>query len=284
MPLSQWLSWLTPYDVSPLTISLFVLVALGYGFGLHRLQGSPDRPGWLRCAVFYLGLLLCYAVMQTRLDYLSQFLFLAHRSQHLILHHLGPFLIALSNPLPVIRLLKPPISHLPDTVIALIRGVYRMLQFPPVAVFLFVGLIYFWLWPVVHFDAMLNRNLYWVMNWSMLLDGLLFWWLVLDPRQPGDGGIRHMTRIVMLGFVMFPQIALGAYITLGPSDLYDVYAVCGRAVPIAPGMDQFIGGLITWIPPAMMSIVGILVILRRIMNSGGEPDKNQVAHVTLARQ
>jgi putative membrane protein len=262
----QWLFYLLPYDVSPLTISAFLLVAVGYGVGVRRLQGVADRPGILRQSVFYLGLLLCYAVMQTRLDYFSQYLFFAHRGQHLILHHLGPLLIALSNPLPVLRLLKPWTERLPQGFNAVVRGIYRVLQFPPVAAFLFVGLIYFWLWPEIHFDAMLSRDLYWVMNWSMFIDGLLFWWLVLDSREPHEGGLGYMTRIVMLGFVMFPQIALGAWITLGPPDLYDVYAVCGRAVPISPELDQFIGGVITWVPPAMMSIAGILIILRRIMN------------------
>jgi putative membrane protein len=34
---------------------------------------------------------------------------------------------------------------------------------------------------------------------------------------------------------------------------------------MAPETDQLFGGLLTWIPPAMMSIVGILIILRRAM-------------------
>jgi putative membrane protein len=48
--------------------------------------------------------------------------------------------------------------------------------------------------------------------------------------------------------------------------VYDVYEVCGRAWPMAPETDQLLGGMLTWIPPAMMSILGILIILRRAMH------------------
>src|SRR5699024_29777 len=64
------------------------------------------------------------------------------------------------------------------------RPVRRLLFDPLVATVLFVGLIFFWLWPVVHFDAMLNLGLYELMSWSMLVDGVIFWLVILDPRNP----------------------------------------------------------------------------------------------------
>ena len=43
------------------------------------------------------------------------------------------------------------------------------------AAVLFVGLIYLWLVPTVHFRAMIDPDLYAVMNWSMVIvDGILF--------------------------------------------------------------------------------------------------------------
>lgn len=132
---------------------------------------------------------------------------------------------------------------------------------------LFVGLIFFWLWPPIHFDAMLSRQLYWLMNWSMLLDGLLFWWLILDSRSPAVGNaLGYGKRILLLALVAIPQMILGAWIVFSRGMVYDVYEVCGRAWPMPPETDQLLGGLLTWIPPAMMSIVGILIILRRAMH------------------
>ncbi len=88
-------SYLLPYDFSPLTLLSYVLVLGFYGVALLRMP-EQDRPGPGRIVTFTLGVMLCYAVMQTRFDYYSQYMFFVHRGQHLILHHLGPILIALS--------------------------------------------------------------------------------------------------------------------------------------------------------------------------------------------
>jgi len=193
-------------------------------------------------------------------------MFWVHRLQHLILHHVAPFLVmlavpgetlALGLPAPLReRLLRPLLWSAP------VRLGYRCVQQPLVASLLFVGLIYFWLIPSVHFDAMLSATRYRIMNWSMVLDGLLFWWLVVSPHRPGAGGLGYGVRIGMLWGVMLPQLALGAYIALHGTVLYDVYAVCGRAWPLSPLVDQEVGGLLTWIPPGMMSAIGMLVVLR----------------------
>ncbi len=262
--------YLTPYDFSPATIVSFLLVLGFYGGGLLKMP-EDNRPGSGRILVFVVGVMICYGVMQTRFDYYSQYMFFVHRGQHLILHHVGPILIALSNPLPVMRFLFSRIKPGIRQALCPLGWIYRFLQHPAIASFLFVGLIYFWLWPPIHFNAMLSRNLYWVMNWSMLLDGLLFWWLILDPRSPVSGNaLGYGKRILLLAMVAIPQIILGATIVFSRSMVYDVYEVCGRAWPMAPETDQLLGGLITWIPPAMMSVLGILIILRRAMREDGK--------------
>lgn len=258
------MKWFVPWEFDPAAVLALAVAAGGYALGIAR----GARPGCRRGALYGLGVLSMYAVLHTRLDYFAQYLFSAHRAQHLVLHHLGPFLVALSDPVPVWqRALGTPLPA-PSSAIL----VYRGLQQPAVAGLLFVGLIAFWLIPSVHFDAMLSRELYLLMNWSMAVDGLLFWWLMLAPRGGGhlvDPG--YGTRILVLVAVMFPQIAIGAFIALGPSDLYDVYAVCGRAFPLSPTQDQLYGGLITWIPAAMMSVAGALILLRRWRRSEAQP-------------
>ncbi|KEF31802.1 MAG: cytochrome c oxidase assembly protein [Gammaproteobacteria bacterium] len=261
---------LAPYDFSPLTILAFALVLLAYGYALLNME-EQRRPGSVRITAFLIGLLLCYGVMQTRFDYYSQYMFFVHRGQHLILHHLGPFLIALSNPLPVFRFWSERIAPPLQSWLRPIGWLYRGLQQPVIAAFLFVGLIYFWLWPPIHFDAMLSRSLYWLMNWSMLLDGLLFWWLMFDPRSPATtSALGYGKRILILALVAIPQMVLGAWIVFSRGMVYDVYEVCGRAWPMAPETDQLLGGLLTWIPPAMMSVIGILIVLRRAMHEDGK--------------
>jgi len=274
--------FLAPYDYSPLTILAFVLVLAGYGIALLRM--APDqRPGSLRIVTFTVGVLLCYGVMQTRFDYYSQYMFFVHRGQHLILHHLGPFLIALSNPLSTFRFWYRLLGLGEKSWLRPVTWLYRALQQPVIAAVLFVGLIFFWLWPAIHFDAMLSRDLYWLMNWSMLLDGLLFWWLMFDPRSPvNTTALGYGKRMLILALVALPQMILGASIVFSRSMVYDVYEVCGRAWPMAPETDQLLGGLLTWIPPAMMSILGILILLRRAMHEDGQQNGETIKQQALA--
>ncbi|HET7586457.1 MAG TPA: cytochrome c oxidase assembly protein [Gammaproteobacteria bacterium] len=258
-----------PYEFSPTVLLLCAGAAALYLRGLWTLAGTGEAPAWPRTLAFLLGVVLMYGVLQTRYDYMAQHMFFLHRLQHLMLHHLAPFLIILSAPgrtlaagLPV-RLRQPlrTIGHWP-----LLRIAYRTIQQPVIAAVLFVGLIYLWLTPSLHLYAMLNVPLYNVMNWSMALDGLLFWYLMLDPRTPAEGGLRYGWRLVILGLVILPQNAIGGYIAMSDHEIYNVYAICGRLWAISPLTDQRIGGLITWIPAAMMSVLGGIIVLRRWMH------------------
>lgn len=265
--MSSMFSYLAPWEFSPTVLVACVGALWIYARGLRRIKGRGGVTGFWRPFGFIVGVVAIYAVMQTYIDYLSQHMFWVHRAQHLVLHHLGPFLIALAAPSEVLMAGVP--RWLREHVfkpVARNRGVrlaYRIVQNPFIAAFLFVGLIYFWLMPSIHFDAMLSATRYKAMNWSMVVDGVLFWWLILDPRPRGEPGVLgHPARIVILWVIMLLQIVIGAYIALSKVELYDVYAVCGRAWPVSPIVDQELGGLITWIPAAMMSVLGGLVVLR----------------------
>ncbi len=193
-----------------------------------------------------------------------------HRLQHLVLHHLGPFFIALSYPGAALRagipfawrqrFVRPAAQSKPA------RVFFDIVFNPVVAVVLFVGLIYFWLLSPIHFKAMLDARLYRVMNWNMVIDGLLFWWLVLDPRPAPPARLAPGRRILVVIAAIPPQILLGAYIFFTPHELYpiySIYSICGRAFTwITPMRDQQIGGLLLWIPGSMMSVIGALIALR----------------------
>ena len=139
------------------------------------------------------------------------------------------------------------------------------MQQPVLAPVLFVGLFYFWLIPAVHFHAMLDPRLYALMNWSMVLDGVAFWALVLDPRPKPPARIGYGARVALAAGVMFPQIALGAVIAFARHDLYPFYNVCGRLYPAITAIsDQHFGGLVMWIPPSMMSAAGVLAVINAL--------------------
>jgi len=271
--MSALLSLLLPYEFSPTVLLCCLGCGLLYLRGVRARRRTGERTGVWRSLSFFVGLILMYVVLQTHFDYVSQHMFWVHRLQHLVLHHLAPFLIMLAAPQVIMARGMPtalrervmtPLWHNPLT-----QGLYRTVQYPLVACTLFVGLIYFWLTPSIHFDAMLSVPLYLTMNWGMAIDGLLFWWLIVNPAPREAGGMGFGARILMLWAVALPQIYLGAHIALSPTELFDVYAVCGRAWPVPPLEDQQIGGLITWIPAAMMSVLAALVVMRLWMHDNG---------------
>jgi putative membrane protein len=280
---SAWLEFLAPWELWPVAVLLTGVLAAAYARGVMRMRTAGTPVGVARITTFYLGLLLTYFVLQTHYDYLAQHMFFVHRIQHLVLHHVGPFLIVLAQPqqalargLPqwLTQRLLTPLWRQPITRIG-----YRLLQNAIVAPLLFVGLIYLWLLPSIHFDAMLSEPLYRVMNWSMLLDGLLFWFLMLDPRTRAEGALLgHGARLLIVVLAIVPQILIGAYLTLSPTSLYDVYGACGRAWDLSPIADQQIGGIVTWIPPGMMHVVAALVLLSFWMRAGARVASEPLLH------
>ena len=261
------LRYLLPYEFSATVLVLTVGAAILFARGLRarRRAGRAPAPG--RAAAFFLGLGLVYVMLQTHVDYLAQHMFWVHRAQHLVLHHLAPLLLVLAVPHEVMGQglpdklrdgwLRPLWRH------PLVRIPYRLVQGPLIAGGLFVGLVALVLYPPVHFAAMLDVTLYKALNWAMVADGLLFWWLILDPRSPAGGArLGFGIRLLLLWAIMLPQIAMGAALALNDSVVYAVYQVCGRAWPISPLLDQQLGGLLTWIPAAMMSVVAALLVLR----------------------
>ena len=268
---SDWLlsaaGFLLPYELSPTVLLAIGGTALLYVAGMYRDadRGEGERT-WQHLA-FFLGLGLTYMMLQTHFDYLAQHMFWVHRLQHLVLHHLAPLLLVLAAPRAVLLRGLPTAVRTrvvePFTRSPIVQAIYRVVQQPFIAMALFVGLIYVWLIPGLHYDAMLSVDLYKAMNWSMVIDGILFWWAMLDSH-PGDGRRpAYGLRMIVLWLSMIPQIALGAYIALNSSELYEVYNVCGRVWSVDPLLDQRIGGLLLWIPGSMMSALVALLVLAR---------------------
>ncbi|MHB8885995.1 MAG: cytochrome c oxidase assembly protein [Methylovirgula sp.] len=249
-----------PWDFSPSIYLATALTLYWYWRGL-ALSPAAARPSIWRRVAFLLGLFLIYAVLQTRFEYWSQHMFFLNRIQSLAMHDIGPFLIALAWPGAMIEAGMPPwIRRFVKS--RFVTTVGRVCGQPAMATFLFIGIFYLWLIPAVHFLAMIDHRLYAVMNWSMIIGGLLFWCLVLDPRPKPPARLSFGMRGALALGVTFPQTLLGAVITFVPRDLYSFYDLCGRLFPsISPLSDQRTGGIVSWIPAGMMSTIGLVLVL-----------------------
>jgi putative membrane protein len=250
-----WMPWEFSWPVYLAT----TLTLVWFFRGLVRLP-IAERPAMWRNLAFLLGVLADYAVLQTHVDYFAQHMFFVHRWAHFVLHHTGGFLIALGMSGPVMR------AGMPNFLLPLIdnRPVQRVVDFmqhPAVAPVLFVGLLYFWLFPEIHTRVMLDRNLYDLMNWTMAINGIFFWSLILDPRPKPPARISSFMRAALIMAIELPQMVLGAILSLSMTDFYPVYNICGRVFDMTALNDQHYGGLIIWLPGTMMSFAAMIVVL-----------------------
>lgn len=249
-----------PWDFSWIDFLGVVLPVAWYGRGLY-LTSPADRPHVMRTVSFLLGMTVFYAVTQTQFVYLAQHMFFINRLQQFGMHHLGPFLVAMGWPGAMIgRGMPTRLRRMFDA--RWIQGFMWFVQIPVVAGALFVGLLWLWLQPAVHLPAMISPVLYEVMNLSMVIDGLLFWFLILDPRPRPPARHSYAVRLITVILICFPEMLIGAQLTFTTESLYTYYDLCGRLFPETGAlMDQHLGGLVVWIPSAMLSSVAFLTIV-----------------------
>lgn len=225
-----------------------------------QIVPRDQQPALWRNICFVVGVLSFYIVLQTQIDYYAQHMFFVHRWAHFVLHHAGAFLIALGMSGQVLfagmpDFLKPLVTARP------VQAMLDVLQHPAVAPVLFVGLLYFWLIPAIHTRVMLDENLYQLMNWTMAINGVMFWSLVLDSRSKPPARLSHLMRALMILLIELPQMVLGAILSLSTSDYYPVYNICGRVLDMTALNDQHYGGLIIWLPGTLTSFAAMIVVL-----------------------
>jgi len=256
------LKWLVPWEFSWVFLAIFLGTCVLYVRGSRRLSVSFSRQ-----LVFWVGMAIIYLSLQTYLDYYAEHEFFMHRIQQVLLHHLAPLLIVTAYPASVLRaglplawrlrVLRPLQRSWPW------RVVMGVLLNPAVATVLFIGFILIWLIPSMQTMAMLDWRVYRFMNWTMLISGFAYWSLVLDhrPHPPGRmiAGLRVLSPVV----TMTPQILVGAIVTFSRTDLYPIFEICGRAFTFNVLTGQLIGGVITWVPAALIESIGGLMALRQ---------------------
>lgn len=279
------MKWIVPWEFSWVFLVCFVAVAVAYAAGTRRL-----RVPVLRQAAFWTGMIIVYVSLHTYFDYFAEHEFFMHRIQQVLLHHLAPLLIIASYPGTVLR------AGLPLACRAWLRRAGKSLAWrvvsgclfsPAFVTLFFVALILVWLVPDMQTLAMLDWRIYRAMNWSMVLSGLSYWWIVLDHRPKPPGRMSPGIRVLSPAITMTPQIVAGAIVTFSKTDLYPIFEICGRAFTMNVLTGQLIGGVIMWVPAAMIESAGGLLALRqwlRLSRLGRLPRRAPVRRRVPVRQ
>jgi len=257
------LSWLIPWEFSPALLLCFAI-----GIYLFVRGQRVHKVSRARQAFFWAGVVLLYLSMHTLLDYYAERMFFMHRIQHLVLHHLGPLVLMAAYPGSVMRAGLPiswrhRLRRFNHTAPG--RAIISVMTNPIFVPALFVFLVIVWLIPSVQFYSMLDWRLYRLMNWSVVISGFMYWNLILDRRPSPPAAMSPGGRVISPIVTMAPQMVAGAVIAFTERDLYPLFDLCGRAIPMAATTDQSIGGLTMWIPAALTEVIGLLVALQTVM-------------------
>ncbi|WP_107912722.1 cytochrome c oxidase assembly protein [Luteibacter sp. OK325] len=278
------MKWIVPWEFSWVFLVVFLATAMTYIAGSRRLSVTP-----LRQAAFWIGMAIIYVALHTYFDYYAEHEFFMHRIQQVLLHHLAPLLLIAAYPGTVLR------AGLPFWLRVRLRRAGQSLAWrivaaclfnPAFVTALFVALILVWLIPDMQTMAMLDWRIYRAMNWSMVLSGLTYWWIVLDHRPKPPGRMSPGIRVLSPAITMTPQIVAGAIVTFSKTDLYPIFEICGRAFTLNVLTGQLIGGVIMWVPAAMIESAGGLLALRqwlRLSRNGRLPRRTPVRRAA-ARQ
>jgi putative membrane protein len=258
------LSYLIPWEPSPPLVLLFIASIVLYVRGARRRRVSIARQ-----ISFWTGVTVLYLSLHTRLDYYAEHEFFIHRIQHLVLHHLAPLILMAGFPGAVLWAGLPLRARMRLRAFGRRTSIRRLSAVclnPGVVTLVFVLSVLIWLVPSIQFVSMLDWRLYHFMNWSVTITGLVYWGMLLDHRPAPPARMKAGLRVLSPAITMTPQILAGAFITFSQHDLYPVFDLCGRAFGgISQATDQTIGGLVMWVPAALLEAIGGLIALRNWM-------------------
>ena len=185
------------WNTSPIPTLLLLVAAYLYLTGMERWHNPSHHIGFWQKVSFFSGLFAIFLALQSPIDPLADHLFSIHQVQHMLLRMIAPILILLGLPLtPILRGMPPWMLQgvvRPIVRSATVRSVYHILTHPALVILLFMGTLFLWQTPSLHNLALRNSEVHEVMHFSMLVTGLRFWWLFIDPRPeagPGEVTLR----------------------------------------------------------------------------------------------
>ncbi len=245
------------------------LAGVLYVRGLMRSPGRRRRlhPRW-RPVLFYTGLAIIVVALMSPLDALADELFFIHMAQHLLLVLAAPPLILLSAPMiPLLRGMPRPLRRrlvAPLTRWPAVRGGFRFLTLPLVGWGVYVVVFLGWHAPAPYDAALANEGIHILEHLTFSAAALLFWWNVIDPI-PLRPNLPYLARLPYVFVTSVPNFSLGAFLVFASQPWYAFYQKGPLRFGLTPLEDQQIGGLLMWIPGAMVLLLALVILLAVMM-------------------
>lgn len=276
--------WLLQWKLWPQIILILGVLGFLYVRGWRALRARGGRhtaTGW-RLAAFLGGLVALALAMLSPIEVLSTLLFSAHMVQHLLIKMVGPPLIWLAAPYPIL-IWALPVQVRRATVglfgrDAPFRHLVQRFLTPWVCWALYVGALWLWHLPAAY-DAALNSELVHLLeHTSFFALALLFWWHLTGTEPRFHGRLSYGFRMAYALAGMAQNEVLGIIISFAGQPLYPHYVAAPRPFPISVMDDQMLGGALMWVPGGMMYGLTAIILLAAMLEQG----ERQAARPALA--
>jgi putative membrane protein len=220
------------------------LAGLGILYGwLARTRGEPLPPARALAAAG--GLLVLAGALNGPLHDLSErYLFSAHMVQHVLLTLVAPPLLLLG----VAPGMLTPLLRAPGS-----ATVFAWLTRPLVASGLYNLALVAWHLPRLYNTALEHHGLHILQHLTFITTATLAWWPIVAP-EPSLPRPAYGVQMLYLFALGLPMTAIAAFVTFAEEPLYPFYARAPRVVGLSPLEDQQLGGVIMWIPAALIPL------------------------------
>jgi putative membrane protein len=243
-------------NLDPLLLGV-VIVIVGVWLWLARRGTQPLSSG--RRSAFAVALVLLVAVWITPLATLAQhYLLAAHLIQVLIV--MGPVAAMLLLSLP------------PDVRIARnsVPGLIRLAVHPVVAIIALNATFIAWHVSPTYDAALGSWWIYDLMEASLLLVSLLFWWPIVSPCSALGQRVSGFAKLGYIMLATIPQTFGGLLVALASHVLYAGYGDGPRLVGLDPITDQQIAGASIALVSKIALLFAFFVIFMNLLNADGD--------------
>lgn len=242
------------WNFEPSIVIGIALASVAYGLSVDywrdRFTGSePVARRQVIC--FALAMLTLAVALLSPLDELADQVSLsAHMIQHLLLTLVMPPFLLLGLPAWMLR----PALRLPFALLIL-----RWLTRPITAYIAFNAVFAAWHVPALYELTLQNETWHILEHLLFMGTALLTWWPIVGPL-PELPRPPYPAQVLYLFFQSVIPTVLGSIITFADEVLYPTYARAGQLGGFSALEDQQMGGLIMWIPGALVYLAALTAV------------------------
>ena len=265
-----------PRDTPWIVSALLLTSALLYAGGLLKLWPHVHARSELlwRAGAFAAGWGALVLALLSPLDVAAGSSFAYHMIQHEILMLVAAPLLVAGRALPTFIWAFPSRMRVATgrtTKLPAVRTVWDALTSPLGAWILHAAALWLWHAPAIFNAAVLNATLHEWQHATFLITALIFWHALLRHGSQGVAIVYLFTTTIHTG-------VLGALLTLARRPFYvTLDAGLHDLAGLTPLEDQQLGGLIMWVPGALVYVGVALFLLSRWLSR--EPISSASSHL-----